>query len=592
MLNTKSVKCVYHCCRVAIATAILFAFSLSGVFANEKDTPKPTTKQLQKNATVAKKSASQNAKQSNVKNKPKKNKNKKPPAKVSPKPNRLTPESFSNDNPYEAGELDFNTGNPIDKIISEHFKRVGTTPAGRCSDVVFIRRITLDIAGRIPTTEEVKAFVADKSIDKRAKLVDRLLESDDFVNYWTMRLADILRIKSEFPINLWPNAAQAYTRFVRKSLEDKIGWDEMARRMLTSSGSNFRVGEVNFMRAMQARNADSIANCVALTFMGMRYDKFPETKKRALTSFFERVGYKSTKEWKEEIVFDNPALRAPFVADLPDGTKVCLSADEVPRRAFAKWLTKKGNPYFAKAFANRIWSWIFGTPIVSPADDMFSSNPQTSPKLLTALATAFEESNFDIRSLCRMIATSATYSQSFIPRDTDANRAKKNFAVYPVRRLDAEIIIDSICKITGTTEIYWSATPEPYTTLPDYEYSMRLHDGSVSSPFLELFGKAARDTGTSTERVSEASPSQKLHMLNSSHIMNKISNTPKGRSFFMMQRMECLNALYYEILSRPPTRDEAKIAAKYLPQGKRDDWSAKIDIMWATLNSEEFINKH
>lgn len=149
----------------------------------------------------------------------------------------------------------------------------------------FIRRATLDLTGRIPSPERLEAFLDDESPNKREKLVDELLASDEFVNYMSLRLGDILRIKAEFPINLWPNAAQAYTRFIRKSLSDGLGWDEMARRMLSSSGSNFRVGEVNFLRAMQSRTPESTASCAALTFMCARYDKIPEERRKAFASF-------------------------------------------------------------------------------------------------------------------------------------------------------------------------------------------------------------------------------------------------------------------------------------------------------------------
>ena len=510
---------------------------------------------------------------------------------------RKPPEiKFSPANPYEDGEINFQgSKNPVDIALAAHFKSLGIKPAKRCSDSVFIRRATLDLTGRIPSPERLEAFLDDESPDKREKLVDELLASDEFVNYMSLRLGDILRIKAEFPINLWPNAAQAYTRFIRKSLSDGLGWDEMARRMLSSSGSNFRVGEVNFLRAMQSRTPESTASCVALTFMCARYDKIPEERRKALASFFSRVGYKSTKEWKEEIVFDDPSKRAPFVSVFPDGSAAVFSADMSVRAGFAEWLTKRGNPYFSKAFANRIWTWIFGTPIVSPVDDMFfSGNRPVSARLLETLAEKFERSGFDIRGLIRTIVLSEAYSQSFIPEPSNnPEAAAKNFAVYPVRRLDAEILIDTVCSITGTTEIYSSTTPEPYTTMPDYSAAADLPDGSVTTSFLELFGKSPRDTGYADERVNAPSASQKLHMLNSSQILRKISYSKFSRRFFVMPYKKGVYSLYTNILSRRPTSAELKAFEQYKPEGKQfRQWEAMIDTMWALFNSDEFSNRH
>lgn len=520
-----------------------------------------------------------------------------PAKKSAPSRKKASPDiKFSPSDPYEDGETDFSASkNPIDAAVADHLKSRGLKPAKRCSDAVFIRRATLDIAGRIPAAEEVEKFLDDKSPRKREALVDSLLASEDFVEYMSLRLGDILRIKAEFPINLWPNAAQAYTRFLRKSLSDGSGWDDMAKKMLSSSGSNFRAGEVNFMRAMQSRTPESVASCAALTFMCARFDKIPEERRKAFASFFSRVGYKPTKEWKEEIVFDDPARRAPFVGVFPDGTAASFPADVPPRAAFADWLVRKGNPYFAKAFANRMWSWFFGSPIVSPVDDMFfSQNLPVSARLLDTLASRFERSDFDIRALARLIATSAAYSQSFIPDPSnDPASARENFAVYPVRRLDAEILIDSVCSVTGTAETYSSTTPEPYTTMPDSTASVDLPDGSVTTPFLELFGKPPRDTGYADERAVLPSSSQKLHMLNSSQVLRKISSSKFSRKFFTMPYRRGVYGLYVNILSRRPTRAELKAFEAYKPDGQNfNQWHAMTDAMWALFNSDEFSNRH
>ena len=367
---------------------------------------------------------------------------------------------------FASGGADFPIRSPIDAAVIKSLSSRGLSAAAPASDAVLLRRAYLDLTGTIPTPEAAAAYLADKSPDKYEKLVDFLLKSDDFNRYWPMRIADVLRVKSEFPINLWPNAAQAYNRYIYKSVSDNAPYDVFVKKMLCASGSNFRVGEVNFYRAMQSKNASSIAASAALMFMNTRYEKLPEQKRKEFDSFFERVKYKATKEWKEEIVYDDPADSAPFSGVFPDGKKFSLPAGTPPRAAFADWLAAKGNPYFSRAAANRVWAWMFGSPIVSPVDDMFAENPPVNAELLEVLASSFEDKGFDLRSLIREIALSSTYRQSPVPR-ANAEKAVEYFGAYPVRQLDAEVLIDAICKVTGSTEIYESTTPEPYTTMPD-----------------------------------------------------------------------------------------------------------------------------
>lgn len=493
--------------------------------------------------------------------------------------------------PFEVDDDSFKPVCKIDNVVLKNLKDLNLKPAKLCSDAVFLRRVYLDLTGTIPTRDEAAKFINSKDFKKREKLVDSLIGSDDFVTYWTMKFGDNLRIKAEFPINLWPNAAQAYSRYVSKSLEDNVPYDKFVYNMLTSSGSNFRVGEVNFYRAMQARTPESIAGCVALTFMGMRIEKLPAEKQAEIANFFSRMTYKSTKEWKEEIVFYDPSKRASFSGVLPDGKEVKLGPDGDPREEFAKWLTAKGNPYFSRAAANKIWSWLFGTEIVYPVDDMFAENKPASQELLDALASEFEKLDFDLRKFMRMIVLSRTYQQSPIPQ-SEPVQTRKNFGVYGVRQLDAEVLIDILCKVTGTSETYSSTTPEPYTMLPNYKTAVSLPDGSITTSFLELFGKSPRDTGLFQEKTLAPSPSQRLHMVNSSHIRNKIERGPALKPIFKLGSGRLLDPLYLTVLSRYPTSEEKNIYAKFKLDEKNGSWSKIIDAPWVLFNSEEFLNRH
>ena len=495
--------------------------------------------------------------------------------------------------PYESDSDSFVSINEIDNIVARNLKLRSLKPARLCSDAVYVRRVHIDLCGTIPDEKQTRLFIADKSPDKYEKLVDSLLASEKFAYRMTMRFGDIFRIKAEFPVNLWPNAAQAYSRYIFKSITDNESYAKMVEKMLVSEGSNFRNGEVNFFRAMQSKNAKSIASCVALSLMGMRFEKMSEADQHNLSAFFERLAYKSTKEWKEEIVYNDPTKRAQFIGMFPDSSTVSLASHQDPREAFAKWLTKKGNPYFSKAIANRIWYWVFGQPIVSPVDDMFAENKPANAELLEHLAKYFESTNFDIRKLCKHIVLSRVYRQSFIPR-CEPNDAKKYFAVYPVSRIDAEALIDIICQITGSAEVYESTTPEPYTKFPAGESAVALPDGSITTSFLELFGKPSRDTGYDSERVCVPSASQKLHMINSRHIRSKIERSDYLQGLYKLGGDKFLNGAYLRILNRFPTPQERASFFKIQKMRTKKERNAvnSIDFAWGLLNCEEFINRH
>jgi hypothetical protein len=514
---------------------------------------------------------------------------------------------------------------PLDKLVFARLSSLGIEPAF-CSDAVFLRRAHLDVVGTLPTPGEVRSFLDDPDTrNKRRVLIDRLLERDEFADYWAMKWGDILRIKAEFPVNLWPNAAQAYHRWVRASIAQNKSYDRFARELLTSSGSNFRVGPVNFYRAIQNRTPEGIAATVALTFMGARADSWPKDRLSGMAVFFSQVGYKPTREWKEEVVFWDPlgsraaaaaapkgttrptsapvAERVQRTAVLPDGTRIRLQPDRDPREIFADWLVTPNNRWFTRNIANRAWAWLVGRGIVHEPDDIRDSNPPGNPELLAYLERELVASRYDLKHLFRLILNSQTYQFSSLSRSA-APAAEANFASYPLRRLDAEVLIDAINKITGTSDLYTSAIPEPFTYIPQDQPAIALADGSITSPFLTLFGRSARATGMEAERSNKVVPAQWLHLLNSSHIQGKLDQSPKLSAIFGSGRpdREIIRELYLTILSRFPTPDEIRAAEEYgtssaatAPAGKRaaakrrEDW---IDITWALINSAEFVHRH
>jgi len=529
----------------------------------------------------------------------------------------------------------------LDKLVFGRLAGLHLQPV-LCSDAVFVRRAYLDVIGALPTAKEAREFIENPDPNKRRVLIDQLLERAEFADYWAMRWGDVLRIKAEFPVNLWPNAAQAYHRWVRASLAENKPYDRFARELLTSSGSNFRVGPVNFYRAVQNRTPEGIAGAVALTFMGTRAELWPSNRLAGMAVFFSQIGYKPTSEWKEEHVFWDPLgsskaagstapgraavaavghpsntlsqASAPVTtgpapeAVFPDGTRVQLPPDKDPREVFADWLVRPENPWFTRSIANRIWAWLLGRGIIHEPDDIRADNPPSNPALLAWLEQQLVSSRYDLKKFYRLILNSHTYQLSSLPRCASPE-AEANFASYSIRRLDAEVLIDAINKITGSSDLYTSPIPEPFTYIPKGMPAVTIADGSITSPFLALFGRSARATGMENERNNKPTPAQWLYLLNSTEVQRKLEQGPSLQNLITSGRkpLEIAEELYLTILSRFPTADELQSleeygltspAARPAQRGKagrtaagkrREDW---IDVAWSLINSEEFLYRH
>jgi hypothetical protein len=391
---------------------------------------------------------------------------------------------------------------------------------------------------------------------------------------------------------------QAYHHWIRTSIKENKPYDRFVREMLTSSGSNFREPQVNFYRAVQGREPQAIAQAVALSFMGVRPESWPKDRWSGMAAFFSQVAYKPTLEWKEEIVlFDldrarsQPGRESLRAAAFPDAAPVRLAPGEDPRRVFADWLVSPRNPWFTRKVVNRAWFWLLGRGIVHPADDLRPDNPPANPELLAFLEQDLIASRYDLKRLYRQILNSTTYQLSCIPRSDDP-RGEATFAQYPLRRLEAEVLIDALCAITGTTEQYSSIIPEPYTFMPEDQRAVALADASITSPFLEKFGRSSRDTGLESDRNNRPTAAQLLHLLNSSHVRRKMETSPKLRSLLRPdpKRPEVIVEIYLTVLSRMPTEEELRIATTHI----KESWaeSGPRDLFWALVNSPEFCIRH
>ena len=494
--------------------------------------------------------------------------------------------------PYEVA-AEASPRGEIDRLVLASWKRLGIQPAYGASDAVFLRRVYLDVTGTLPAPEEAAGFLASTEPNKRAALIDRLLEQPEFADYLAMKWSDLLRVKSEFPINLWPNAVQAYYRWIHTAVRDNMPYDQFARQLLVSNGSNFRVPEANFYRATPGKDPESLAKMVALTFMGARTDAWPKARLDGMAAFFSQIGYKYTTEWKEEIVTFDPEKSMAGTAVFPDGAPAKIAPGQDPRAAFANWLVSPENPWFARNIVNRVWYWLMGRGIIQEPDDIRPDNPPSNPELLAYLEKELASSHYDLKHIYRLILNSQVYQLSSIPA-SDSPTAASQFAAYPVRRLDAETLIDAICQITGTTEEYSSPIPEPFTYLPQDQRSIALPDGSITSAFLILFGRSPRDTGLESERNNAPTAEQRLHMLNSSHIQLKIQQSAKLRALVQASARprDPIDRLYLAILSRYPTDDELKTVNAYFQANNGNRWAAVVDISWALINSAEFLCRH
>jgi len=504
-----------------------------------------------------------------------------------------------------SGTKPFRSTGQIDKIVKASLLEKGLTPAKICSDEVFFRRVYLDVIGTLPTAEEVERFLKNPGRNKRATLINVLLKRDEFADYWSLKWCDLLRVKSEFPINLWPNAVQAYHRWIRQSLSENMPYDQFVRELLTTSGSNFRYPQVNFYRAIQGQEPSAISGAVALNFMGVRFEKWPVSKRKGMEVFFSRVGYKSTAEWKEEIVYLDPTAAGSLKGVFPDGSRATIKPGQDPRVVFADWLITADNEWFARNAVNRVWSWLFGTGIIDPADDIGDGSKAVYPEVLAYLEKELVESKYDLKHIFKLILNSSVYQQSSVPRKNNPN-AEKMFACYPVRQLDAEVLVDAICYITGTKERYSSLVPEPFTFIPADNRSTELADGSITSSMLEMFGRPSRDSGYESERSNKTSEKQRLYFLNSSQIQRKIEQSWKLKA--LMKRKVAgknankrknknstdgaVEAIYLNVLSRYPTKAERTAVVEYIKQPEIGVGRGSIDLVWALINSKEFLYRH
>jgi hypothetical protein len=500
--------------------------------------------------------------------------------------------------------------NYIDRHVHAKLRKLKILPSGLCSDAEFVRRVSLDLTGMPPDPDRTRAFLADPTPtrEKREKLIDELLASKDYVEYWANKWADLLQCNSE---NLGQKGVWAFRDWIRQAIADNQPYDQFARELLLAKGSAYRNPEVNYYRAL--RESGKITEDVSQTFLGVRFncnkchdhpfEKWTQNQYYQFAAYFSRVaikrgslGNESVRSFTgdlmqvpgEEIVYlkqsgemKHPKTDMEVRPKVPVGQAKEAGTDQDRRESFVEWLASEDNPYFAAAMANRVWSYFFGRGIIEPVDDIRGSNPPSNPELLEALKEDFVENGFDVRHLMRQICRSRTYQLSINPNKWNEDD-RMNFSHATPRRLSAEQLLDAVAVATGSRP-----------KLPGAPPGMRpveLPDGMVSeNDFLSLFGRPKRQSACECERTSNVTLSHALNLINGATISESLS-APTNRIAKVVEaekdNQKVIEEIYLSVLSRPPTEQETG-AVDFSGGGSRLE--AAQDLAWALMNSPAFL---
>ncbi|MDP4626202.1 MAG: PSD1 and planctomycete cytochrome C domain-containing protein [Akkermansiaceae bacterium] len=502
---------------------------------------------------------------------------------------------------YEKPE--FEAFNYIDDLVAEKLNKLRIVPSGLASDEAFMRRAYLDIIGLPPTPEDREKFLADTSPDKRDKLVDELIAREEFTEMWVMKWAELMQIRT---INNGPNsvsykAALNYHGWLRERIAANMPFNQLVNELLSASGGTFSNPATNFFQ--MENDTLKLTENVAQVFMGTRiqcaqchnhpFDRWTMDDYYSFSSFFAQVKRKPAEDPRERVVFDangemqHPVTKQNMVPKFLGGRTPEISQGETRREVLADWLASPENPWFAANVANIFWDHFMGVGIVDPVDDVRVSNPPSNPELLDALAAKFVEYDYDFRKLVRDICTSRTYQLS---TETNAtNEADtRNFSKAMIRRVRAEVLLDSISQVTGTEE--------KYKGLPKGARAVQIADGNTSNYFLTTFGRASRATVCSCEVKMEPNLSQALHLINGDTVNQRIKQggIVKRMLDAKQEPAAIIEALYLRALTRKPTDSEKEklLAAVSLAGDKQQTQETLEDIFWALLNSKEFIFNH
>lgn len=503
--------------------------------------------------------------------------------------------------------------NFVDELVFKKLKTVGMPPSDLCDDATFVRRATVDIAGRLPTPEEAHRFVTSTNSSKRDRLIDQLLESPDYADYFANKWSALFRNKRNDGNQT--RGTYAFHGWIRDSLMANKPFDQFVREILAASGDIAQNPPVAWYR--QVRDNTAQLEDTAQLLLGQRlqcaqchhhpYEKWSQNDYYSFAAFFSRVGRKGGSQPGEEVIFHrrgtaetvNKKTKAPVKPAGLGAPVAKLSPDDDPRQAMVDWMTSKENRYFARSLVNRYWKHFLNRGLVEPEDDMRETNPPTNPELLDGLANHFVTTGYDLKALVRAICRSRTYQLSALPNQFNAVD-KQNYSRYYPKRLSAEVLFDAVNQVTKS-EAKWDGLPTGTRAvcLPDNSFN-------ASAYFLQVFGRPESASACECERSQDASLAQSLHLLNSKDIQAKLADD-KARAATLAADSrsddEKLRELYQWAFSREPKAEELQAAKAHLEKGANKSSDEKgnavngrrqayEDIVWALLNTKEFLFNH
>ncbi|MCE9563966.1 MAG: DUF1549 and DUF1553 domain-containing protein [Planctomycetes bacterium] len=496
--------------------------------------------------------------------------------------------------------------NYVDKHTFAKLKQMSIAPSDVCTDSEFVRRAYLDCIGRMPTVEEGKAFLADKDAKKRDKLVDMLVDTSEFADFWALKWADVLRSSRK---TIQVKGSYGFQAWLRGHFQKNTPWDKVVQELITANGNSYTNPPANYYRI--AKDPQSLAETTAQLFLGVRmqcakchnhpFERWSQDDYYGMAAWFARV------KTKPEPVLGTPAAKNPAAAEVIFATRdgevtqprtqktmkpryigtgdADVKPNEDRRGVLAVWLTSGDNAFFSKSVVNRVWFHLMGKGIVDPVDDFRDSNPSCNDELLDAMAKDFAKSKFDMKNLVRTIMKSRTYQLSAQP--TDSNKDDNKYFSHAVTKLlTAEQLLDAICDFT--------AMPEKFAGLPMGTRATQLPDGEVNHPFLKAFGQPARELACECERESDGNLAQALQLINGPTVNEKVRNANNRLGKLLAAKVsdeEILTELFTAALARAPFEDEKKISLGHVAKGmdKRKAWE---DVVWALINTREFLFRH
>jgi hypothetical protein len=492
--------------------------------------------------------------------------------------------------------------NYIDTLVDENLHKLRILPSGICTDEEFVRRAFIDIAGVYPEAKDMRTFLADANSNKRAALVDSLLERKEFTELWVMKWAELLQIRSSINNNQPPfyKNALLYYNWLSERIGKNIPINEIVVELLASTGGTVSSPAVNFYQT--ELDQLKLTENVAQVFMGMRiqcaqchnhpFDRWTMDDYYGFKAFFAQIGRKATDDPAEVIIYNSKGgeskhflTQAVMKPKFLGGDTPELAPDQDRRKVLADWMASPKNPFFARNIANIIWSHFNGVGVVEPVDDVRVSNPPSNPDLIAALATHLTEYNFDMRKFVRDVCNSQTYQRSTKVNETNAGD-KRNFSHAQVRRVRAEVLLDAISQITDT--------PNKFQGLPLGARAVQIADGAVSNYFLTTFGRAKRESVCSCEVKMEPTLSQALHLMNGDAVNDRIK---QGRVVAKMIQekksdRDIVEDLFLRVFGRMPIDKEWANVQQAIAEDSGARQNVLEDLFWALLNSKEFYFNH